>query len=239
MSRKMKKCGSCSSEIASNAKACPNCGAKCKKPFFKKWWFWLAIIIVFVLLISSTGDDSDSKTNVGATTAPYVDEDVSETEKETESIILTTESASSKETIGQKNARRSAESYLRVSAFSRDGLIEQLEYEQYSHDDAVYAVDNCGADWMEQALKSAKSYLNVSAFSYEGLIEQLEYEGYTAEQAKYGADNCGADWNEQAAKSAESYLSFSSFSKNELIEQLEFEGFSYEQALYGVQANGY
>lgn len=142
-------------------------------------------------------------------------------------------------TTGQKNALKSALSYLKYSAFSYEGLIGQLEYEKYSHEDAVYAVDNCGADWDEQALKSAKSYLSFSAFSYSGLISQLEYEKFTTEQATYAADNCGADWNEQAAKSAESYLSFSSFSRDGLIDQLEYEGFSHEQAVYGVEANGY
>ena len=144
-----------------------------------------------------------------------------------------------KETVGQKNALRSAKSYLDFSAFSYNGLIGQLEYENYSHEDAVYAADNCGADWNEQAAKSAKSYLNFSAFSYDGLIKQLEYEGYTHEQAVYGADSCGADWNEQAAKSAESYLSFSFFSRDGLIDQLEYEGFTHDQAVYGAEANGY
>jgi len=58
-------------------------------------------------------------------------------------------------------------------AFSYEGLIKQLEYETYSHEDAVYAADNCGAGWNEQAAKSAESYLRVMAFSQDGLIEQL------------------------------------------------------------------
>ena len=142
-------------------------------------------------------------------------------------------------TMGQKNALQSAKDYLSFSAFSYEGLIEQLEYEQYSHEDAVFAADNCGADWFEQALDSALSYLSFSAFSYTGLIEQLEYEGFTTEQATYAADNCNADWNEQAAECAKSYLSFSSFSRDGLIEQLEYEGFTNDQAVYGVTANGY
>lgn len=142
------------------------------------------------------------------------------------------------QTTSQKNALESAKQYLRYSAFSYQGLIEQLEYEKYSHEDAVYAVDNCGADWNEQSLKSAKQYLDYSAFSHSGLIGQLEYEKFTSEQAKYGADNCGADWNEQAAKAAKQYLDYSSFSRDSLINQLEYEGFTHEQAVYGVEANG-
>ena len=94
-------------------------------------------------------------------------------------------------TKAQENALKSAQSYLRFSAFSRKGLIEQLEYEGYSHDEAVYGVDNVGADWNEQAVKSAESYLKHSAFSRKGLIEQLEYEGFTHEQAVYGVDQNG------------------------------------------------
>ncbi|MBQ7670746.1 MAG: Ltp family lipoprotein [Clostridia bacterium] len=142
-------------------------------------------------------------------------------------------------TMGQLNALGSAKSYLSFSAFSYKGLVEQLEYEKYTHDEAVYAADNCGADWNEQALKSAKNYLEFSAFSRKGLMEQLEFEGFTSAQSEYGVNNCGADWNEQAVKSAKQYLSFMSFSKSELIEQLEFEGFSHDQAVYGVEANGY
>jgi hypothetical protein len=142
-------------------------------------------------------------------------------------------------TTSQKNALSSAKAYLNYSAFSYSGLISQLEYEQYSTEDATFAADNCGADWNEQALRSAGEYLNYSAFSYSGLISQLEYEGFTSDQATYGADNCGADWFEQAAKSAEEYLAYSSFSRDGLISQLEFEGFTNNQAVYGVEQNGF
>jgi len=142
-------------------------------------------------------------------------------------------------TMGQKNALAKAQSYLSFSAFSHDGLIEQLKYEGFTDEEAMYGVDNCGADWSEQALEKAKDYLSFSAFSHDGLVEQLKYEGFTDEEAIYGADNCGADWNEQAAKKAEDYLSFSAFSRDELISQLKYEKFTDEQAQYGVTAAGY
>ena len=168
-------------------------------------------------------------------------EEVSSAASAAESTEESTESAEpvSDMTTGQKNALRSAQSYLEFSAFSYEGLIDQLEFEEYTTEEATFAADNCGADWNEQALKSALSYLDFSAFSYEGLISQLGYEQFTHEQAVYGADNCGADWNEQAAKCAESYLEYSSFSREGLIDQLLFEGFTQEQAEYGASANGY
>ena len=142
-------------------------------------------------------------------------------------------------TQGQKNAIKSAQSYLRFSNFSRQGLIEQLEYEKYTHNEAVYAADHCDANWSQQAVGCAKNYISSAAFSYSGLIEQLEYEQFTKEQAKYGASNCGADWNAEAAECAKSYLSWNSFSRADLIEQLLYEGFTQKQAEYGVKAAGY
>lgn len=141
-------------------------------------------------------------------------------------------------TTSQSNAVLKAKNYLSHLSFSRDGLIEQLEYEKFSHEDAVFGADNCGADWMNQAVEKAKSYLEYSAFSYDGLIGQLEHDQFTNEQAVHGVDNCGADWNEQAAKKAEEYLKYSSFSRDSLIDQLVFEGFTQEQAEYGVSTTG-
>ena len=92
---------------------------------------------------------------------------------------------------GKSNALSKAKSYLRSSAFSRKGLIEQLEFEGFSEAEATYAVDNCGADWNEQAVKKAKSYLKSSSFSRKSLIEQLEFEGFTHSQAEHGVSGAG------------------------------------------------
>lgn len=92
---------------------------------------------------------------------------------------------------GQQNALKSAQSYLKFSAFSYTGLIEQLEYEKYSAADAKWAADNCGADWFAEAVECAAGYLRVSSFSRQGLIDQLLYEGFTQEQAVYGVTQNG------------------------------------------------
>ena len=70
-------------------------------------------------------------------------------------------------------------------------MIEQLEFEQFTKDQATYGADNCGADWKEQAAKSAESYLDTMDFSRQELIEQLEYEGFSYEEAVYGVEANG------------------------------------------------
>lgn len=93
--------------------------------------------------------------------------------------------------LAKKNAVSTATNYLSFSPFSRSGLIQQLEYEQFSTEDATAAVDSLDTDWNEQAAKSAKNYLDMTSFSRGGLIDQLTYEGYTPAQAEYGVSQTG------------------------------------------------
>jgi len=86
---------------------------------------------------------------------------------------------------------RAAKQYLDSMAFSRSGLIKQLEFSGYATADATLAVDSINADWMAQAAKAAKQYLDSMAFSRSGLIKQLEFAGFTTEQATHGADSVG------------------------------------------------
>jgi len=95
------------------------------------------------------------------------------------------------ETVSQKNAVKKAKSYISFAGFSRDGLVAQLEYDQFSNADAIYGADNSGADWNDQAAKKAKSYMEFSSFSRGSLIAQLEYDKFTPEQAAHGADSVG------------------------------------------------
>ena len=137
-------------------------------------------------------------------------------------------------TFEQEQAIGRAESYLRYSAFSRAGLISQLEFEGFSNADATFAVDNVSVDWFEQSALKAESYLSYSSFSRTGLIGQLEFEKFTAEQAEYAVNAVTVDWFDQAVLKAGSYLEYSSFSRDRLVDQLIFEGFTAEQAEHGV-----
>ncbi len=101
------------------------------------------------------------------------------------------EAAAKAGTVSQRNALRKAESYLSYTAFSRTGLIGQLEFEKYSTEDSTWAVDRVTVDWNVQAAKKAKSYLEYTAFSRSGLVDQLLFEGFTPEQAEYGASTTG------------------------------------------------
>ncbi|MEQ5818100.1 Ltp family lipoprotein [Halomonas sp. SCS19] len=98
----------------------------------------------------------------------------------------------------QKNAVRSANQYLSMQGFSRQGLIDQLSSDfgdGYEVSDATVAVDSLEVDWNKEALDSAKLYLSMQGFSCKGLIDQLSSESgdnFTESQATYGAQQAGA-----------------------------------------------
>lgn len=94
-------------------------------------------------------------------------------------------------TTGQKNALKKAKSYLSFSEFSKSGLTNQLQYAGFTEEEVAFAVENCGADWMEQADKKAKSYLSMTGFSKEGLKRQLKFEGFTDEEIEYALKKNG------------------------------------------------
>ena len=119
-----------------------------------------------------------------------VTEEVVKEPEEGEEDLNTTETSSGA-TLGEKNAVKKALDYLAYTSFSYSGLVEQLEYEGFTHEEAVYGVDKCGADWKEQAALKAEDYLDYSSFSRTELIAQLEYEGFTHEEAVYGVQAVG------------------------------------------------
>ncbi|GAA0631236.1 hypothetical protein GCM10009547_38910 [Sporichthya brevicatena] len=100
-------------------------------------------------------------------------------------------------TMSQKNAVRSAESYLELMPFSKLGLIRQLSSsagDGYSKADATFAVNQLKVDWNEQAYRAAQAYVDMMAFSRSGLIQQLTSSAgdqYTNAQATFAVNKLG------------------------------------------------
>ena len=144
----------------------------------------LLCVLVFVFLaVGSTETDEEP--------AAEPDEAVEKPEDVVGEEPVEEEKPDDEVTKGEKNALSSALNYLRTMPFSYSGLINQLEYEGYTNEQAVYGADNCGADWNEQAALMAQNYLDTMSLSRDGLIRQLEFEGFTRQQAEYGVQAVG------------------------------------------------
>ena len=56
MSKKMVSCRTCGADIAKSAKVCPSCGAKNKKPIYKRWWLWVLVVLLVIGMFGGSGD---------------------------------------------------------------------------------------------------------------------------------------------------------------------------------------
>jgi len=158
-----------------------------------KAWFlglktWQKVVVGFVVFSFAVSPFTGrTSSDVGETQTPTPPPTEMPSEVPT---IAPTEMPSEVPTIeltsDQENAIYKAINYLDYTAFSKKGLIEQLEYEGFSKADSMFAVDYIDADWFEQAALKAADYLEYSSFSRQGLYDQLRYEGFTKAQAEYG-----------------------------------------------------
>jgi hypothetical protein len=186
--RSYKECGG---ELSTKAAACPKCGAKVQRTSILAAGCLtvLAVFVVLSLIGVLLGDGSSFSRAPMTPSAPASGTATGGQERSSQFSNLTQ---------AQRNAARSAQSYLSMSGFSRQGLIDQLSSEygdRYSVSDATVAVDNLDVDWNAQAARSAAAYLQMSGFSCQGLIDQLSSsygDKYTVEQARYGATRAGA-----------------------------------------------
>ena len=172
--KKMKQCKTCSKEIGISAKYCPGCGAKNKKPIYKRVWLW--IIAFFIAIgVAAAGSDSGNVEPIQETIAENKVEDNIPKE--------------------YKSALKKAKIYSDTAYMSKAALYRQLTSEfgeKFTSEAAQYAIDNVEADWKENALKKAKLYQETMAMSPNAIYNQLTSEFgemFTAEEAQYAIDN--------------------------------------------------
>ena len=190
--------------------------AKQKKPFWRRTWVLVTagVLVAFIAIESASGSgdtaDKSAKDNHNAKTAQHRKSDTAVAAQPTPDVTPAADPSPTKKpepsktpkptpsfTTSQEQAIGSAKDYLDFSAFSRDGLIQQLSSKYgdgFSKADAIFAVNHITVNWNEQAVRSAKDYLAMSHFSRAGLIQQLDSkygDGYTLAQATYAANHVG------------------------------------------------
>jgi hypothetical protein len=162
--------------------------AKAMRPWYKKKRWWAAGLLLMIINIGAVGGGAGSD-NAEPTASKNTSQDA-QSEKPTAQ-----EKPAAKQkpemTSGQKNALKSAQSYLDMSGFSKAGLIQQLSSsagDGFSKADATFAANHVGADWNKEAVESAQRYLDLQSFSKAALIQLLSSSAgdqYTPAQAGY------------------------------------------------------
>lgn len=208
-------CRRCGKKLEENAAFCPSCGWRTKagKPRIPLQVVVTSLlsVAVLVLFLIVLGKEKPEESGHGTTSAPVA--------------------SSSRENLSP--LERAQNCLKKTSGFSREGLIKQLQLAGCSKEEALQAVDACGANWNEQAVKQAKACLNgIFAYSEKGLRKRLGSDGFSSAQVDYALSHCNADWNEQALKQAKSSLERSAYSEKELRNRLDWDGFSSAQISY-------
>ena len=191
MANKLTNCSVCGAEMAANAKSCPQCGARNKKPIYKKWWFWVLVVIVVFGIIGATSDNKSEPSNHSSTSYSSNDSAVNNSK---DNVDLS-ENSDNNVPFEYKNALKKAKSYSDTMYMSKQSIYDQLvsEYgEGFDADAAQYAIDNLDADYCANALKKAKSYQKSMSMSRSAIYDQLisDYgEKFTEEEAQYAIDH--------------------------------------------------
>ena len=214
MKSKMTKCKSCGHEIAKSAKTCPQCGAKNKKSFFKKWWFW-AIILILVIAIGTSGNDSD--TNDVTTNTPTSSQSTTSSDNNNNDTNATSnDNTASTETKSKEPAK--TEYYVgdviedgntKIVFMSSGDYIEENEFMQAAEGKKYIFLQFA----FENTSKSNDT--SISFYSFECYAD-----GYAAEMYYGGNDDLSATLS--AGRATTGYIYFEVPTDAEVIE-VEYE----------------
>ena len=88
MKSKIINCKTCNAEIASNAKVCPHCGAKNRKPIYKRFWLWF-LVVVAIGSVAIAGSDTEPpiENNPSSSFIESSQSEVTTTKQEESSVV--------------------------------------------------------------------------------------------------------------------------------------------------------
>lgn len=76
----MKVCRQCGKELDDRADVCTQCGRKCRKPAYRKWWFWMLMGFATMTTVVAVAQSANTgwPANVSSETTSVVEEQVIE-----------------------------------------------------------------------------------------------------------------------------------------------------------------
>ncbi len=223
MKTKMINCKACGNEISANAKICPNCGNKNKKPIYKSVWFYLLLLIIIVVVAVSGGDEEATGSNsdnfgINSETSSTVnvDSSVAETYKsiaEMQSDITISEDAI--------NFMKEHENFFpgndSISGTMSDYVNKEIGYSHLSkniskYDDKLIAVNGYVID-IEESEDSSLTYIHIVDYDgnsyvlyYLGTLEEIfeedEVEGFALPFSMITFENLDGAYTEAVAGAA-------------------------------------
>ncbi|MBE7042085.1 MAG: hypothetical protein E7399_01130 [Ruminococcaceae bacterium] len=132
--KKLATCNTCEKEIAKNAKVCPHCGGKVKKPFYKRVWFIALAVIIVIGIISNIGNGNETTTSQQEPKQQeqieYISYDVSEMMNDLEGNAMSAEKKYNKQYVeitGRLSTIDSSGSYISLYPTDNDFAITGVQ----------------------------------------------------------------------------------------------------------------
>ena len=128
MKKKTVTCKVCGKEIAKSAKTCPDCGAKNKKPIYKRAWFIALVVIILIVGIGGSGGSDSTEPNDEEIT--YTSYDLQEMLDELENNALKAEETYADAYIrveGQINVIDSDGNYISICPIGEDFVLIDMQ----------------------------------------------------------------------------------------------------------------
>lgn len=91
----------------------------------------------------------------------------------------------------KQEAAQIVSQWLEEDALSRDYIIYELTDDGFSRDAAIYAADNAGADWYDQAMRAAEEYLAEGQHTWEEIEAMLKQKRFTYAQILHVKEHIG------------------------------------------------
>lgn len=130
-----------------------------------------------------------------------------------------------------------AKKYLEEKPYSNEELFQQLR-RRYSYESTNVAMENCGADWKEQAVRQAELLAKDAnnAYSQTALKAALEGHMYTVDEVDYALENAKVDYQQQAVKAVQALLGTTGYCEKEIVNKLTGKiGFTEEDVQAAIE----
>ena len=143
-------------------------------------------------------------------------------------------------TAGQKKAMEKALQHLKYGYYSKGYLKDMLELDQeiegFSDDDIDWAVENCGADWYQQALEYTNETAENLGDSKSEFESFLVYQEFSEAEAAYAIENCSVSWKKAACTALSDLIEYGdNYTERELREHMEEDGFTDDEIAYAFE----
>lgn len=143
------------------------------------------------------------------------------------------------DTKSQKEAVKKTKDYVKYDHASKANIIKRLvEWDDFSEEDAQYAVNHVKCNYNKAALKTAKDYYKNNHMSKEVIQKQLtsEWEQFTEKEAQYAVKHLKVDYKKAALARAKKMYKTNHLSKQAIYNALFSSDlrFTEEEAQYAV-----